>query len=597
MDQLDARQRVEAWVEDPANVSEQQRAAVKHTGDVFIRACPGAGKTRTVGVRLAWWSVHPEEIDGQTRRRRIAALSYTNVAVEAIAQAADAAGSAVSDPDFLGTIHSFLLRYVVRPFGMQVMGCQEPPRLVSDHSARKDTIPFRDGWTTKEISVWDLHFRSDGSLTIQEGGLPWGTRSSERRVLQQVSQAAKAKKLEIAAEGLMSMSDALYWAQRALENPDNARAVAARFDELIVDEAQDTMGTQLRCLKLLKEAGLLSLVLIGDPAQAIYGFAGVEPRHLAEAVGDLDLETVPLTRNYRSSQLICDATTHFREDPEPDEAHGEHRDAEHHPELIVFPSDDYRAAVTLFTERLAVVGVDEADAAVICRHGRTCDTVNSSGGGNFNGLMANFAELAAVVQLGHTIGRTDVQQIEAELAIYAWPDLLAEEFDTDQRYKLRNAVFELAERLPDLGLRAADWCREARRAISATMTALRDDGEPIQYRKPAPRNTGRYVVADLIAGRRETLVADTIHSAKGNSHGATLVVAVKDETYDLASAWLRDEGEERRVGYVAFTRAQRYLAIAVPDSVGDDVRAEYERRGFRTLVAESTLDGDDAGDA
>src|SRR4051794_35007144 len=104
----EARNRVAAWIEHPDNVSEQQRAAVIHEGDLFLAACPGAGKTRTVGVRLAWGSVTPIAVGGAERRRRTAALSYTNVAVDEIAGAAELAGARVSEPDFLGTIHRFL---------------------------------------------------------------------------------------------------------------------------------------------------------------------------------------------------------------------------------------------------------------------------------------------------------------------------------------------------------------------------------------------------------------------------------------------------------------------------------------------------------
>lgn len=579
----DVRDRVEAWVADPANVSEQQRVAVQHPGDAFIQACPGAGKTRTVGVRLAWWSAHTDRIEGVDRRRRIAALSYTNVAVEAIASAAEAAGSPISEPDFLGTIHSFLLRYVVRPFGMQVMGCAVAPRLVADHSSRRDILTFREGWATREISVWDLHFRSDGSLTVQEGALPWGTRLSEAGVLARIGGAARAKKLALAAEGLMSMSDVLYWAQKALETPENARAVANRFDELIVDEAQDTMETQLQCLQLLKAAGLRSLVLIGDPDQAIYGFAGVNPKDLADAVTNLQLATLPLTQNYRSSQRICNVAAHFRPEGRPDDAVGDHRDDNADPELIVFPADDYRAAVERFGSRLAELAIEESEAAVVCWHRRTRDTINSSGGGTFAGPMADFAELAAVVQQQHTIGRSAVTGIESELAANAWPDLIPEEFDSDQRYQLRNAVFALAERLPDLGKPASQWCKEARAAISATMTSLREDGGTVSYKKNAPRGTGRYIVAELIAGRREMLRADTIHSVKGESHGATLVVALVDDVYNHASAWLHADGEERRIGYVAITRAERFMAVAVPDTVAEADIEEYIRRGFKLV--------------
>lgn len=575
----DARSRVEAWVRDPANLSEQQRAAATHPGDVFIQACPGAGKTRTVGVRLAWSSVQPEDFNGVMRRRRVAALSYTNVAVRAIADAAEAAGSAVSDPDFLGTIHSFMLRYVVRPFGAQILGCDRSPVLVTDTSSRPEAVSFKEGWATREASVWDFHFRSDGGLVF--AGQIWGSDLSSEQVVARVGAQVEVEKQRLAAEGHISMSDALYWAQKVLEVPEHAEAVVQRFDELIVDEVQDTAETQLRCLTLLKQAGLRSLVLIGDPDQAIYGFAGVEPHHLVQVVTDLNLQTAPLTENYRSSQLICDAAAHFRPEHEPDVAAGVHRTESCQPELLVFAGVDYQAAVSAFKRRLAALSIAEEEAAVVCWHTKTCEAVNSSGGASFTGLMADFAELAAVTQQGYTVGRAAVSRIESELAAKAWPDVSLDELSGDQRYELRTATFALSAALPDLGLVAKEWCKHAREAVAATLVSLRDNDEAITYRNPAPPGTANLVVAELIAGRSAALVADTIHSVKGESHTATLAIARMDESFDHARDWLYGDGEERRVGYVAMTRAKRYLAVAVSSSAGAEVHEEFASRGFQ----------------
>jgi DNA helicase-2/ATP-dependent DNA helicase PcrA len=323
-----ARERVETWVENTANVSEQQREAVRAPGDMFLSACPGSGKTRTVGVRLAWWSVHPEPIAGILRPRRIAALSYTNVAVQEIGLAAEAAGSAVGEPDFLGTIHGFVLRYIVRPFGVAVMGCTAPPRLVVETRGRTkidgEMVPFTERVGRRRIprtiSVWDLHFRADGSLVVGADAELYGCDMAHTAIAAAVQRAGRRVKHQLAADGLMSMSDALYWSMKILEVSEHAEAVAARFDELIVDESQDTTDTQLRCLALLKAAGLRSLVCIGDPAQSIYGFAGAVPEALDRLVEDLKLRRCYLKENWRSSRRICETAVHFSDRQHADDA-------------------------------------------------------------------------------------------------------------------------------------------------------------------------------------------------------------------------------------------------------------------------------------
>ncbi|MGH2715861.1 MAG: UvrD-helicase domain-containing protein [Thermoleophilaceae bacterium] len=575
-------ERVAAWIADPANVSAHQRVAVEHPGDVFLNACPGSGKTRTVGVRLAWWSVNPEEIDGQTRPRRIAALSYTNVAVDEIAAAAETAGAPVSEPDFLGTLHRFLLRYVVRPFGMKCMSCTEPPRLVTDPRTRSETVSFRDGWVQRDVSIWDLHHRADGSLVLgADADVLHETKLNATQIAAKVQQAGRKLKQELAAEGLMSFSDAMYWAQRALEDVEDARAVAARFDELVVDEAQDTMDTQVRCLQLLKAAGLRSLVVIGDPNQAIYGFAGAEPVRLEALVAGLGLDGLELTENWRSSQQICDSAVEFCERTAADRAVGPRADLAVEPELIVYDDGQLRQAVEIFERRLGELELTAGKIAVLCRGRGTRDTLNGTGGGVFKGRLADLAELAHAVQQHETIGALTVQAIEDELLRHAWPDIVDEELDETRRVQLRTAVFELASRLPDTALTAKEWCKQAREATTATIASLTPT--PATTFKPrTPPGTGALVVADLLAGRRGALRARTIHAVKGESYDATLTVAISTDRFNNVADWLAG-GEERRIAYVALTRAKSYSAVAVPDSCDPSHIAALEARGFRRL--------------
>ena len=575
-------ERVAAWVAAPANVSAQQRVAVEHPGDVFLNACPGSGKTRTVGVRLAWWSVNPEEIDGHIRPRRIAALSYTNVAVEEIAAAAETAGAPVTEPDFLGTLHRFLLRYVVRPFAMGCMGCDEPPRLVADRRTRSETVSFRDGWSHRDVSIWDLHHRADGSLVLgADADVLHETKLNATQIAAKVQQGARKLKRELAAQGLMSFSDAMYWAQRALEDVEHARAVAARFDELIVDEAQDTMDTQVRCLQLLKAAGLRSLVVIGDPNQAIYGFAGADPARLETLVAGLRLDRLELTKNWRSSQRICNSVVAFCDRATPDHAVGPRADLAIEPELIVYDDGQLRQAVEVFECRLGELALTTGKVAVLCRGRGTRDALNGTGGGVFKGRLAELAELAHAVHEHETIGAATVQAVEAELRRHAWPDLVDEDLEEIRRFQLRTAVFELATRLPDTALTAKEWCKQAREAAAGTIASL-SDTPATQFKPSTPSGTGGLVVADLLAGRRGALRARTIHAVKGESYDATLTVAIKTDQFDNVADWLAG-GEERRIAYVALTRAKSYSAMAVPHSCDPRQIAALEARGFRRL--------------
>lgn len=577
---------VRDWVLDDRNLSEQQRAAVTHDGDFFLAACPGAGKTRTVGVRLAWWSVNPDEIDETQRFRRVAALSYTNVAIEEIARAATAAGSPVRSPHFLGTIHRFMLRYVVRPFGMTVMGCAAPPRLVVSSDGRTEQVTFKErlkGYSAdRSVSIWDLHWRADGSLALSaDADVLYQTSLPPEAVVARVATEAMALKNRLAADGLISMSDAMYWAMKALEVDENAAAVAARFDELVVDEVQDTTDTQLECLKRLKTAGLRSIALVGDPNQAIFEFAGAEPERLYSTVGELGLAQLDLTENWRSSQRICDVAGRFRASGGSDKAVSERKSLPHQPELIIYEADNVRHAVDQFEVRLKSLKLDMAHIGIFCRGRQGRDAVNGTGGGIFNGRLADLAEIAAVKH-GHTPGRDLIAEAEADLIRHAWPQLLPDQIGDERRRRVRTALFVLSETLPDPSLQAREWCAGTRTLVNDAIDDLRDadGGTPLKWKANAPRGTGDIAVSALLSGRRTRLRAQTIHAVKGESHDATLTVAAKPGYFDNAADWLRGDGEERRIAYVALTRARQYCALALPDSCTGEQVSEFRRRGF-----------------
>ena len=77
--------------------------------------------------------------------------------------------------------------------------------------------------------------------------------------------------------------------------PVLAEAVASRFDELLLDEAQDTSELQLACLELIQKTGrMTSMVLIGDLEQSIYSFQGASAERsaaLAETLWSTDRDS------------------------------------------------------------------------------------------------------------------------------------------------------------------------------------------------------------------------------------------------------------------------------------------------------------------
>src|SRR5262245_24033834 len=100
----------------------------------------------------------------------------------------------------------------------------------------------------------------------------------------------------------------LYWAQM-MEEPAIAADVSSRFDHVLVDEYQDTNRLQASILLALKPDGR-GLTVVGDDAQSIYSFRAATVRNILDFPGQFSppARVVKLERNYRSTQPILAAS-------------------------------------------------------------------------------------------------------------------------------------------------------------------------------------------------------------------------------------------------------------------------------------------------
>ena len=100
----------------------------------------------------------------------------------------------------------------------------------------------------------------------------------------------------------------LFWAEM-LSDDELAQSIGGRFDHVLVDEYQDTNRLQATILQRLKPRGQ-GLMVVGDDAQSIYSFRGATVRNILDFAGQFAQPTRILTleRNYRSTQPILDAS-------------------------------------------------------------------------------------------------------------------------------------------------------------------------------------------------------------------------------------------------------------------------------------------------
>jgi DNA helicase-2/ATP-dependent DNA helicase PcrA len=99
----------------------------------------------------------------------------------------------------------------------------------------------------------------------------------------------------------------LYWAQ-TMSDPALASDIGGRFDHVLVDEYQDTNRLQSSILLALKPGGH-GLTVVGDDAQSIYSFRAATVRNILDFPSQFSppADIITLDRNYRSTQTILAA--------------------------------------------------------------------------------------------------------------------------------------------------------------------------------------------------------------------------------------------------------------------------------------------------
>ena len=556
----------------------QQRQVIDAAGNFLLLACPGSGKTRSAAHRAARLVTPPSPT-------RIAVCSYTNVGAQRLAAALAADhGITLAERHFLGTIHSLLLRYVVYPFA-HLRGAQRGPTVREG--------PWPDvavlGDNTKRLSIDKFRYRADGSLVLT--GKPRTIRDSDEDILASVRQEVMRRKRQIFQHtGALSADDAIWVALQLLRaSPDICRSVASRFDEIILDEAQDTSELQLACVEQLHSTGqLTSLVMIGDFEQSIYSFQGASAEGCRNLAATSGLREIVLDENHRSSQHICDIAVHFSSRERADRAVGPHAACPIRPEIVLYPPSDPHACMQLFSDRLDHHGIAPRSAAILVRNGSMADLLNGADTSlQLRERARTLGRIACKLADG-TLTRHDVEAVERIVAYCALGTVHRDELDKSDRRLLRRQTFRLLNALPAPRGDLTVWMRAAAAALHAAAEAV---ATPVQHTGartlPTPASLTGLETSAVFAASPPQPPVQTVHSIKGEDREAVMVVIRRRHAADPGSQlelWEaaadgttidHDKQEERRVMFVALTRAQRFCLVAFPD----------DQRGRRVATA------------
>jgi len=418
-------------------------------------------------------------------------------------------------------------------------------------------------------------------------------------------------------QGVLDYDDLLACWAAMMGEQTLAAELGARFAHVLVDEYQDTNGLQATVLRRLKPEGS-GLTVVGDDAQAIYSFRGATVRNILDFPCQFApaAAVVTLERNYRSTQPILEAANAvigLAKERFTKNLYSERKSAGR--PVLVSVADEAAQARCVADEVLArrEEGLALKSQAVLFRTSqhslqleleltrRNVPFVKYGGlkfldaahvkdllaclrwAENPRDRVAGFRVLLLLPGVGpKTAARTldavtAAQDAAAALAACAAPAACAEVWR------------ELAALFGALRSRSAGWPTELallRRWYEPVLQRLHDNAEARAADLAAlERIAGTYPSRERFlteltldppdAASDESgpplrdddyLVLSTIHSAKGQEWGAVYLLNAVDGCIpsDLATGTTAEIEEERRLLYVAMTRARDQLQVLVP---------------------------------
>ena len=599
---------------DPhSTLNPSQREAVLHAGDapLLIIAGAGTGKTTTLAHRLA------QLVIAGADPRRIALLTFSRRAAQEMVRRAQRVARA--EVPWAGTFHAVgarLLRLHAHALGL------DPAFTVLDRGDAADLIDLirvdralakGDRRFPKKETCLAIYSRTVNARTTLEAVLdeayPWcREHAGELRTL---FAAYVEDKL---ARHVLDYDDLLLWWWHAMSAPEVAATVRARFDHVLVDEYQDTNALQAEIVVGLSPSGK-GVTAVGDDAQAIYSFraATVDNILAFPAAFTVPARLVPLEDNYRSTQPIVAAANAVIEQAARRHAKTlrSPRPSLEKPQLAIV--DDEHGEVDYVVEKILAyreAGLALRDQAVLVRAAHHADLLELELGRRripyvkYGGLKfleaAHVKDLLAILRwaenpvdpvaafrvvqllpgIGPAFARKAVEAVRGALGLdallelrppaaakLAWPELretiraLAIAPWPGQLGRARR-FYEplLVERYDGVEARLGDLAQlESLSGGYANRGAFLED-----VTLDPPQATGDLSGPPVLD--EDWLVLSTIHSAKGQEWRAVFVLDVIDGRIpsDLGAGTEANLDEERRLLYVAMTRAKDHLHLVQP---------------------------------
>ena len=586
----------------------QAEAVSYGEGPLLVLAGPGSGKTRVIAHRIAYLIKN-----NGVSPREILAVTFTNKAAREMKKRVETLAGGAALGLWIGTFHSTCLRILRREidflsdYAEDFVVYDRADQLALVKRCMKE-LDYGENLVTAESALG----RFDGAESGPE--ISFG----EGFYAQALENLYLLYKKELVDANAMTFNDLLLVTNRLLrEAPEVRRRYQEMFSHVLVDEYQDTNAHQYRFVKTLSELRQ-NLFVVGDDGQSIYGWRGADISNILNFERDFgEAKTVKLEQNYRSTGTVLGIANEiirknlrrkekrlWTENPRGEKA-------------VVFRAEDDVEEAAFVAGRISEFADSGdfgfGDAAVFYRANFQSRAVEEAlraagipyvvvaGTGFYQraeirdmlaylrlvrnpGDVASFARIANVPQRG--IGKVTVERVlEVSRTLGLAPLDAVEECEKEKL--LRS---DAVERLGKFSALLGELRREAQSGPAARVVAklldltdyvgwLGDDAPRVENVKELLNAASLYGERPLSEflddvslatdqdregpdGDRVSLM--TMHAAKGLEFPAVFLVGLNEGLlpHEKSSETFEGIEEERRLFYVAVTRAEKFLCMS-----------------------------------
>ena len=595
-----------------------QREAVEHIdGPMLILAGAGSGKTKTLTTRLAYL-VGEVGIDPANTLT----LTFTNKAAAQMRERAlQLMPSHISYPPLLCTFHKFgllFLKFHIEKLGRSnafvIIDSDDKKRLLRS-IAKTLKIDLNISFIASEISKYKNSILS--AQTVLE--------KAELEDYKKVALIYIEYQKNIEENNLVDFDDLLMLTYKILhDNKALRKQTSQKYQYIMVDEYQDTNELQFRLLELLSSTHN-NLCVVGDDDQSIYGWRGANIRNILEFADNFDVcKTVKLEINYRSTIPILEAANSLIEHNSTrlGKTLSSHKGKGDKVQLLHSLDESLESrSIAYEIGKLIKEGVEPDEIAVLYRINALSRSLeegfNKAGlafkliGGMrfyeraeikdlisylrvFSNPHDDFSFIRIINKPKRGIGKASIDKLtrasfDAGLSLYGYiSKMINSEVENIMTKKVFSALEHLVKTIERLqesieeGLEDFISLFEEHIQLKNQYTNLVDGMDRLlnidefygYFREAVLQNPALSLdtflndislQSDQDQIEEDAITIMSVHASKGLEFEHLFVIGLEEEFFPLLGEGCNME-EERRLGYVAITRAKSYLTLSYVDS-------------------------------